>query len=181
MTHSLRMSRSARASAIAVVAIALGLATATSACTGDDDDTAPSAADPQPPNDTGPTTTSLRTSEFCTGMIDLAERLDGADATDDTAAMIRSTYADLDPVVPVVIRPDFDAVRALLVAEADGESPTTTDAPVATSSPSDVTAAAGDGEGASVADTPSERLAAYVDFVCRGIANNPGPPDTQPP
>ena len=68
-------------------------------------------------------------------MIDLAERLDGADETDDTAAMIRSTYADLDPVVPVVIRPDFDAVRELLVAEADGESPTTTDAPVATSEP----------------------------------------------
>ena len=175
------MSRSARASAIAVVAIALGLANATSACTGDDDDTTPTAADPQPPNDTGPTTTTLRDSEFCTGMIDLSQRLEEADETDDTAAMIRSAYADLDPVVPLVIRPDFDAVRELLVAEADGESTTTTDAAVDTSSPSDVTAAAGDGEGTSVADTPSERLAAYVDFACRGIANNPGPPATQPP
>ena len=55
-------------------------------------------------------------------MIDLAERLDEADATDDTAAMIRSTYADLDPVVPEVIRADFAAVRAQLVAEANGEA-----------------------------------------------------------
>ena len=60
----------------------------------------------------------------------------------------------------------------------------TTDVPVTTGGPgeaTDATAAEGDGEGAPVADTPSERLAAYVDFVCRGTANNPGPPDTQPP
>lgn len=166
-----------------MVAVVLGLANATSACTGDDD-AATTTADPTPPTDGGPTTTSARTSEFCAGMIDLAERLDDADETDDTAAMIRSTYADLDPVVPIVIRPDFDAVRAQLVAEANGETVPTTDVPETTSGPgeaSDATAAAGDGEGTAVADTPSERLAAYVDFACRGTANNPGPPDTQPP
>lgn len=178
------MSRSARASAIAVVAIVLGLAGVTSACTGDDDDTAPTAADPETPENTGPTTTSARNTEFCTGMIDLADRLDRADETDDPAAMIRSTYADLNSVVPDEIRSDFEAVRALLVAQAEGVATPTTDVPVATSDPddaSDATAAEGDGEGASLPDTPSERLAAYVELACRSTANNPGPPETQPP
>ena len=184
VAHSLRMFRSARASAIAVVAVALGLAGVTSACTGDDDDTAPTTAGPQTPDDTGPTTTSARNTAFCAGMNDLAERLDGADETDDTSAMIRSAYADLDAAVPDEIRADFEAVRALLVAQAEGVAAATTDVPVTTSDPedpTDATAAEGDGEGAAVLDTPSERLAAYVELSCRSTANNPGPPETQPP
>ena len=50
-----------------------------------------------------------------------------------------------------------------------------------TSDASDVTAADGDGEGAVPADTPSERLADYVELTCRSTANNPGPPETEPP
>ncbi|MGA1555352.1 MAG: hypothetical protein ACO4AY_04915, partial [Ilumatobacteraceae bacterium] len=35
-------------------------------------------------------------------------------------------------------------------------------------------------EGFSPDETPAGRVNAYVGFVCRGVVNNPGPPDTQP-
>ena len=181
VAHSQRMSRSARATAIAVLAVVLGIATATTACTGDDSDTPPTGADALAPSDTGPTTTSARSTPFCAGMIDLAERLEQADENDDTATMIRSTYADLDAVVPDEIRADFDAVRQLLVDQTDLGAATTTSAPVPTSDVSDVTTADGDGEGALPADTPTERLADYIELTCWSTANNPGPPETEPP
>lgn len=176
------MSRSARASATAVLAVVLGLAGVTSACLGDDADTAPTAADEPVQIGTGRTTTSARNTPFCAGMIDLGERLAEADDTDDLATLIRSTYADLADVVPDEIRADFEAVRQLLVDQADGTGATSTSAPVLTTDDvSDATAAEGDGEGASILDTPSERLADYVELACRSTANNPGPADTQPP
>ena len=120
VAHSQRMSRSARATAIAVLAVVLGLANAATACTGDDDDTAPTAADAPAPNDTGPTTTSARSTPFCAGMIDLAERLDAGrrerrHGGDDPLDLRRSGR-----VVPDEIRADFEAVRQLLVDQADG-------------------------------------------------------------
>ena len=169
---------------MAVFATALGLANVTIACTGDDADTGSTATESQAPSDTGPTTTNAHDTAFCAGMVDLAERVEGADESDDTAAMIRSAYADLADAVPDEIRADFEAVRELLVAQTDGTSPTTTDAAVETTDASDVTdatAADGDGEGASLPDTPSERLADYVELTCRSTANNPGPAETQPP
>jgi hypothetical protein len=175
------MSWSARAPAIAVLSVILALASTATACTGDDTDTGPLATDAASPSDTGPTTTSARSTPFCAGMIDLAERLDEADETDDTAAIIREAYADLADVVPDEIRADFEAVRAVLVEQADGTAATTTNAPVPTNDVTDVTAAPDDGEGASVASSPTERLADYVELVCRSTANNPGPPETEPP
>jgi hypothetical protein len=174
------MSWSARAPAIAVLPVFLALVGAATACDGDGGDTIPLPTEEPAPNDTGPTTTSARSTPFCAGMIDLAERLDGADETDDTAAMIRESYADLAEVVPDDIREDFEAVRALLVDQAEGTA-TTTSAPVPTIDVTDATAADGDGEGAAIADSPTERLNDYVELVCRSTANNPGPPETEPP
>ena len=168
--------------AIAVLPVIFALVSASTACTGDDADTVPLATDEPAPSDTGPTTTSARSTPFCAGMIELAERLDGADATDDTAAMIRESYADLADVVPDDIRADFEAVRALLVDQAEGIPTTTTDAPVPTTDDvTDATAATGDGEGAAIPDSPTERLADYVELICRSTANNPGPAETEPP
>jgi hypothetical protein len=175
------MSRSARATAIAVLAVVLGLASATTACTGDDSGTTPTAADAGAPGDTGPTTTSARSTPFCAGMIELAERLEEADNDDDTATLIRSTYADLADVVPDEIRADFEAVRQLLVDQTELGRATTTSAPVATSAASDATTADGDGEGLLPSDNPTERLADYVELTCWSTANNPGPPETEPP
>jgi hypothetical protein len=175
------MSRSARATAIAVLPVVLGFVSAATACTGDDSDTAPPASDEVAPSDTGPTTTSARNTPFCAGMIDLGERLDEADETDDTERMIREAYADLADVVPDEIRADFEAVRQLLVDQADGTATTSTSSPVPTSDVTDATAADGDGEGASIPDSPSERLADYVELTCRSTANNPGPAETEPP
>jgi hypothetical protein len=173
------MSRSARTTAIAVFPVVLALASTVTACKGDDPDSAPLTTDEPAPDDTRPTTTSARSTPFCAGMIDLAERLDGADETDDTALMIRETYADLADVVPEEVRTDFEAVRQLLVDQADGAA-TSTSAPATTDDVTDATAAEGDGEGAAVADSPTERLADYVELVCRSTANNPGPPETEP-
>jgi hypothetical protein len=172
------MSRSARATAIAVF---VGLAGATTACTGDDPAAVPTATDLTAPDDTGPTTTNARSTPFCAGMIDLAERLEQTEATDDAAAMIRSTYAELAEIVPDEIREDFGAVRRLLVDEIDGETTSSTSAPIPPDDVTDATSADGDGEGASPAETPTERLADYVDLTCRSTANNPGPPETEPP
>jgi hypothetical protein len=174
------MSRPARATAIAVLPVVLALASTVTACKGDGPDSAPLTTDEPAPDDTRPTTTSARSTPFCAGMIDLAERLDGADATDDTALMIRETYADLADVVPEEIRADFEAVRQLLVDQADGTVTTTTRAPATTNDVTGATAAEGDGEGATVPDSPTERLADYVELVCRSTANNPGPPETEP-
>jgi hypothetical protein len=114
-------------------------------------------------------------------MIELAERLEEADDNDDTATLIRSTYADLAEVVPDEIRADFEAVRQLLVDQTELGSATTTSAPVATSAASDATTADGDGEGLLPSDNPTERLADYVELMCWSTANNPGPPETEPP
>jgi hypothetical protein len=115
-------------------------------------------------------------------MIELGERLEQADDDDDIATMIRSTYADLADVVPDEIRADFEAVRQLLVDRADTTSAASTGPPPPTTDDvSDATAAEGDGEGAAISTSPSERLTDYVELMCRSTANNPGPPETEPP
>jgi hypothetical protein len=181
VSHSNRMTGSTRTIAIArsaaiLVVTAVVVATA---CTGDDDGAAPPVSDADSTG-TAPTTTSARDTPFCAGMIDLADRLEDADADDDTAAMIRTAYADLAELVPAEIAADFEAVRALLV-DIGGSAVPTTVAPVETGDVTDATAAEGDGEGAALGDTPTERLADYVDLTCRSTANNPGPAATQPP
>ena len=176
------MSRSARATAIAVFPVVLALAGTATACTGDDPESPALPTDAPAPSNTGPTTTSVRSTPFCVGMIELGERLEQADDDDDIATMIRSTYADLADVVPDEIRADFEAVRQLLVDRADTTSAASTGPPPPTTDDvSDATAAEGDGEGAAISTSPSERLTDYVELMCRSTANNPGPPETEPP
>ena len=144
----------------------------------------PDAAD-GPASEERPTATvtipAARLTPFCQAMIDLNDRLE-TDPPDDVGALIVEAYEDIRDDVPDVIRADFDAVLADLRGGSappdDGASttsPTTTvaDADVPTSDPlAD--------EGRSPGDTPAERLSAYVDFACRSVENNPGPPATQP-
>jgi hypothetical protein len=113
-------------------------------------------------------------------MIELGERLAQADDDDDIATIIRSSYADLADVVPDEIRADFEAVRRLLVDRAEATATTTSPPAPDPAGASDATAVAGDGEGAAIPDTPTERLADYVELTCRSTANNPGPPETEP-
>ncbi|MGH9133089.1 MAG: hypothetical protein ACRDZZ_04070 [Ilumatobacteraceae bacterium] len=177
------MTRSRRSHAFGVVAnvtVLIGLAVPV-ACTGDDDADTASTDVGAVPGVTGPSTTSARGTPFCAGMIELAERLEDAEPeTDDIAAMIRSAYADLADVVPDAIRADFEAVRRLLVDQVDVGGPAPTSPPTTTITVPDATAGPGDGEGTALADTPTERLADYVDLVCRSTANNPGPSATEP-
>lgn len=121
-------------------------------------------------------------------MIDLGDRLE-QDPPDDIEAEIIETYEEIADEVPAAIREDFDAVLAELRGEA---SPTATaaDTPTTTRTPAppqtDASGASlppGDAffdEGYDPDDDPALRLNAYVDFECRDVANNPGPPATQP-
>lgn len=124
-----------------------------------------------------------RSTPFCSAMTDLSDRLEN-DPPDDVSAAIVEVYRDLVDDVPDAIRDDFAAVLADLdgqaVATATTTSVPTGSAPVASvpssSEPDDPLS----DEGFSPDDTPAGRVNAYVDFVCRGVVNNPGPPDTQP-
>lgn len=130
----------------------------------------------------------VRLTPFCQAMIDLAERLENDPPGDVTAAIIE-TYESIDAEVPAEIREDFDAVLADLRGEPTPD-PSIPDATTTTFDPgppvTDETGATlppGDpffDEGYEPEDTPALRLNAYVAFECRDVANNPGPPPTQP-
>ena len=128
-----------------------------------------------------------RLTPFCQAMIDLSETLE-TDPPDDIDALIVETYTDIVDDVPVEISNVFNAVLANLL---DNPVPTTTGSstttPAATSgdgsAPESSLSREGDdffAEGYLPGDDPAERLNAYVDFECRDIQNNPGPPATQP-
>lgn len=179
-----------RATSRRLVPLVLFVTTATvTGCTpgatssGEDDDSsaaeAPAATVTIPP---------VRLTPFCQAMIDLADRLE-EDPPDDVEAEIIATYEQIEDEVPAEIRDDFDAVLADLRGEAPPLPPSTTDdvttdvPPVATSTDPSDGAPPGDpffDEGYEPADDPAVRLGAYVDLVCRDVANNPGPPPTQP-
>ena len=117
-----------------------------------------------------------RLTPFCQAMIDLNERLEN-DPPDDVEAEIIDTYEGILGEVPAEIRTDFDAV----LADLRGEAPASTGDPDApTTSLGTPTSDPLADEGRAPGDDPAERLSAYVDFACRSIENNPGPPATQP-
>lgn len=157
------------------------------ATSSEDDEDTPTAAAP-PATVTIP---PVRLTPFCQAMIDLADRLED-DPPDDPEAEIIATYERIEDEVPDEIREDFDAVLADLRGEQpldppdtvqpDSDAPTTTPAPAPSDEPGGTTPA-GDpffDEGYDPDDDPALRLNAYVDFECRDVANNPGPPATQP-
>jgi hypothetical protein len=178
------------------VAVVIGLAASTACTDGLPSSGAPDATEPVaevvaatvvPPPE--------RTTPFCTAMTELSDRLDD-DPPDDVAAEILEVYRGIVDEVPDVIRDDFLAVIADLADEGvTGTTDTgttevgttdtgTTDVgttgrastPPVSSVPDDPLP----DEGFGPDDTPAGRVNSYVDFVCRGVVNNPGPPDTQP-
>lgn len=150
----------------------------------------PDADDPDGPA-AGPAATvaipPVRLTPFCQAMIDLADRLE-RDPPDDVQAAILDTYESITDDVPDAIRTDFDAVLADLQGRPLPSDPTSDVTPASTIDPgppaTDETGEpVGDpffDEGFAPEETPALRLNAYVDFECRDVANNPGPPPTQP-
>lgn len=153
---------------------------------GDGDDPAPTG--PVPATVTIP---PVRLTPFCQAMIDLADRLED-DPPEDVAAAIIAAYEAIADEVPDPIRADFDAVLAELRGESipppstdpvEAASTTTFDPGPPVTDASGSTLPPGDPffeEGYDPDTTPAGRLNAYVDFECRDVANNPGPPPTQP-
>ena len=122
-----------------------------------------------------------RSTRFCETMTDLIDRLEN-DPPDDVAGTILDAYRGLVDDVPEVIRGDFMAVLADLEGKAPSVDASDGDAAERPSSvpgsivPDDPLP----DEGFGPDDTPASRVNSYVGFVCRGVVNNPGPPDTQP-
>lgn len=133
------------------------------------------------------TISPARLTPFCQAMIDLADQLEN-DPPDDFEAEIIATYERIADEVPEAIRGDFDAVLADLrgqpVPDTVEDISTTSFDPLPTvTDETGATLPAGDpffDEGYDPDDTPALRFNAYVDFECRDVANNPGPPPTQP-
>jgi len=129
-----------------------------------------------------------RLTPFCQAMIDLSERLE-TDPPSDVDAYIIEAYSDIADQVPPEIANEFDAVLARLeglpvpTIEPDAAGPSTTDQTATTAGTDSTLVREGDEffeEGYVPGDDPAERLNAYVNFACRDIQNNPGPPATQP-
>jgi hypothetical protein len=134
-----------------------------------------------------------RQTPFCEAMIDLSDELLSGEV-DDSEALIIETYRSILDVVPEQISADFTAVLSALEAgdppQTDPPLPVAT-TPATTTAPTEpTTPATGTGttsepevgvdEGFAPGTSPSERINNYVDFACRGTANNPGPPATPP-
>jgi hypothetical protein len=156
-----------------VVSLALATACTPGATSNGETDDDPTAGEQPSVTVTVPPT---RLTPFCRAMIDLNDRLEN-DPPDDVEAEIVETYEGIVDEVPDELRSDFDAVLAVLrgeapVATTGSEGTTATDAAPTSDPLAD--------EGRSPGDTPAERLSAYVDFACRSVENNPGPPPTQP-
>jgi hypothetical protein len=104
------------------------------------------------PADGAPTTTvPSASSRFCVEMLELED-------ASGTVSELEDAYTSLLPDVPDAVRADFEAVldrlRLIEVGE-DVASPT-------------------------VVEESALRVSAYVDLNCRGTAQNPLPPPTQP-
>ena len=175
----------------AVVLASVAIAGCTSFGSSSDEDDGVAPAEQPAATVTIPPT---RLTPFCQAMIDLADQLEN-DPPDDIEAEIIETYEGIVDEVPEAIRGDFDAVLADLrgqpvpatsdpTADAAEEAPATTfDPGPPVTDETGATVPAGDpffDEGYDPEETPALRLNAYVDFECRDVANNPGPPPTQP-
>lgn len=172
--------------AVLVTALVVAVVGCTPGATSSEQDDG-ETADDQPPAATV-TIPAIRLSPFCQAMIELDERLRD-DPPDDVEAEIIATYEGIEDEVPDAIRDDFTAVLASLRGD---DPPTTSEVPTTAPvgpSGAPVTDAGGSAvpagdpffdEGYDPDDDPALRLNAYVDFECRDVANNPGPPPTQP-
>ena len=177
----------------AVAAAAVGVFVA--ACT-------PSEASPDVHDDATPidgpviTAPPERSSRFCIEMVALDDRLTALDAA-DSGDLILNTYLELADEVPTPIAEEFRAVIVSLQTPAGPTTTITTTASTTASANASTPGSAAplsdapdhtdfepfeafDGEGYLPGENPSDRVTAYVDTICRGTANNPGPPPTDP-
>ena len=145
---------------------------------------------------------AVRLTPFCQQMIALDEALP-ADPAVDTGDQVLEAYRAALPDVPPEIEVEFRAVIVALEtgtpatvpgATEDTLSPDDLGGPAATLAPDDTTpptVASGPTtrpaeeqlvaeEGRLPDEAPAARVNAYIDFACRGTANNPGPPATEP-
>jgi hypothetical protein len=149
-----------------------------------------------------------RLTPFCETVSELDTALAEVSAGTDQRTTILAAYTELveQGEVPAALAPDFEAVIADLEAppaattsstssastvttsSTSTSTSTTTQAPHDSSSSASAPGVTGSGptstdfwdEGYGPEDTPAGRIAAYIDFACQDIANNPGPPDTEP-
>ncbi|TDT16484.1 hypothetical protein BDK89_2075 [Ilumatobacter fluminis] len=186
---------------VRVLPIVLLTVVSTAACT----ETGPSeTTDTTEPAIAVPAVTepAIRLTPFCQQMIALDEALP-ADPSVDTSEQVLEAYRAALPDVPAEIDAEFRAVIAALetgtVATVPGATidtispddlggPAETlppDATVPPAPPSGSTTLPSDEqlvaeEGWLPDEEPAARVNAYIDFACRGTANNPGPPATEP-
>jgi hypothetical protein len=179
---------------VRVLPVALIVMVAVSACT-------PTGGSSSAPSSTEAigvrevTAPPVRLTPFCQAMLELDEELPD-DPTVDTTEQVLTAYRAALPVVPAEIDEEFRAVIAALEsgtrATVPGGPTGSTDAAVP---PPAVPPAPGSAVGPTTVpseeqlyaeegwlpdDDPAARVNAYIDFACRGTANNPGPPATAP-
>ena len=144
---------------------------------------------------------AIRLTPFCQRMIALDEALP-ADPAVDTSEQVLEAYRAALPDVPTEIEVEFRAVIDALEtgteatvpgATVDTVSPDDLGGPAATLAPDATLPPPPSGsttlpsdeqlvaeEGWLPDEEPAARVNAYIDFACRGTANNPGPPATEP-
>lgn len=157
------------------------------ACSGSDGDE-PEVADADQAPVRSITVPPGRLSPFCQAMIELDDSLPD-DPSIDSGEQILAAYRDALPDVPPEIAVQFAAVIDALERGTEATLPPTTPASIPQGSgdaetPPGTSVAATentfDEEGYLPDESPAAQVNAYIDFVCRGVANNPGPPPTEP-
>lgn len=144
---------------------------------------------------------AIRLTPFCQQMIALDEALPDDPAV-DTSEQVLEAYRAALPDVPAEIDVEFRAVIQALETGTTATVPGAIDTtvplddlggPAATLAPDATLPPAPSGattlpteeqlvaeEGRLPDEAPAARVNAYIDFACRGTANNPGPPPTEP-
>ena len=147
------------------------------------------------------TVPAVRLTPFCQQMIALDAALPDDPAVDTSAQVLeayRAALPDVPPEIEVEFRAVIDALETGTVATVPGATaltvptddlggpaqtlpldatlPTTPSGPTTLPSEEQLVAE----EGWLPDQEPAARVNAYIDFACRGTANNPGPPATEP-
>lgn len=171
---------SLRPAVVAVLGVVV-LGACTQTGTPDADDTTEVVDEATPISVTIP---AERTTPFCAALIELNSRL-VTEQDIDADALIIETYRSILPEVPAEIETEFLAVLVELeTGETLPTQPPVTqpDLPPATDPETGATLVAPEDtiEYFFPSPTPSQRVNQYVEFACRDVTNNPGPPPTVP-
>lgn len=183
--------------ALTITAFGLALIGLLGACSGGDDDTTTDSAGTAAPTDS---VADSNPDPFCAAMNVISVRLQN-DPPDDEAAFIVAGYTAALPLAPPELIADLETLIVQLGGElpADAPEPPTVPAQatpavgsVATTAATSTTAVPDTATAISVlgqpdeavvdtiAVTPAEHLAYYLDVNCDRVEANPGPPATVP-